>query len=62
MKRKASTRKRADPNSYIENIYFSLEPSEITINTTLDLIILSAKGFDLNLIHKKLKKYFKDLI
>jgi len=59
MERKASTRKWIDPISYIENNYFSIEPGELTINTTLDLIILSARGIDLNLIHKKLKKYFK---
>lgn len=59
MERKASTTKCGGPSSNVENIYFSIEPHELTINTTLDLVILSAKGTDLNLIHKKLKKYFK---
>ena len=61
MEQKASNKRGDAPDSYsyVENDYLFLEGDEITINTTLDLIILSAKGTDLNLIHKNLKKYFK---
>jgi hypothetical protein len=46
-------------NSYIENLNFFFDLTEITINTTIDLIKLSATGCNFTLIDKEMRNHFK---
>lgn len=58
MKQTTSSIGSAVANNYIENLNFFFDLTEITINTSIDLIKLSAKGLDFRLIDKQMIKHF----
>jgi len=46
-------------NSYIDNIYFSSQLSNLKIKTSIDLIVLSSEEMDLDLLDAELKQWYR---
>ena len=58
MRNKAIITKTVLANSYIDNFFFYSKPSDIIINTSIDLIVLSCMSDDFQVLDSELRKYY----